>query len=1000
MRTEFYDIESLSNVFTLSNYKKEDNILDIFYIIDTETLEKDFENTDFNVINEKIKTKNPRLPKSCKINLHNLKTTKAKEYILETFGFSISDNVNNKDTMEKDFLKGKFRPICDTDKEFDEEKIPYLFGYNSFNYDDTMLAQYFDQITLNKRDGIDALTNFNAYTDVSAKEMRDFNDSLFTEEFISYMPRRLSYDKNINSKEKTYSFTRDDRYQIHQNFSRSGRHIDVARLNEKQARVPLKKLLGLLGYQILESDKLENDTTINNNKEFLDLIAYNVSDVVGLAWLFNNDIYTNNFLLKRQLLKDYPECIYEQDGNTYKPDINPKKIRRRRLTIDSPSAQIAIKILCPYGRLDDIEYVDLTYPSKEQAKALGVERFNVLEKVHDFIKENFKEQPHVIKNFEPVYKFYKSVEGKNFNDKQSYKDKYIGDDCNDDKPQFEQLPDKVNYFYPYYKKDGTPTSCFVNFSLGGIHGQECNINLFLKDYADYKLKQDVIDYCKETETDPLNIRKLKTITILDKNYEYKDLLKSGITIKAMEKMTKEERIKKCYKTFKKPTLFRKENGIYKLRDEYKFTSYGVMNHEDFKSYYPLLLVRLGALVNKNFEDDRYYNIYLQKQTLGQKQKDPKISESEKKKYKIQRSGVKLILNATSGIMNAKTDNDILKANTIISMRIIGQLFSFLIGQAQTLEGAIVPSTNTDGLYTIFDEKKNNEILKSKQEEILVDIDPERLNLISKDANNRIERDPKTDKVLSAAGSLGCYFGSTPLYNPTKPPIVDYILGEYISLSLNEKQAKNFKCGLNDKFNRKIAKDILRGSNKKFKDFELLRMFQHIVSSSRSSDRYTVSQNKITKDYTPLQLHNRVFFVKDDTEDSVYITSVYASTATPKMIEKGFQQDLQAISIISNYVDVGDIDLSSKKIKFQKISNVEEDASVLIENRDLEFLSIEDQKKISDNLDLEKYIDLAEAKFYKEWYNNQTTQSENIIPQELKQPVIEEFLNMAKDVTLP
>ena len=146
MRTEFYDIESLSNVFTLSNYKKEDNILDIFYMIDTETLEKDFENTDFNVINEKIKTKNPRLPKSCKINLHNLKTTEAKEYILETFGFSISDNVNDKDTMEKDFLKGKFRPICDTDKEFDEEKTPYLFGYNSFNYDDTMLAQYFDQI--------------------------------------------------------------------------------------------------------------------------------------------------------------------------------------------------------------------------------------------------------------------------------------------------------------------------------------------------------------------------------------------------------------------------------------------------------------------------------------------------------------------------------------------------------------------------------------------------------------------------------------------------------------------------------------------------------------------------------------------------------------------------------------------------------------------------------------------------------------------------------------
>jgi hypothetical protein len=45
------------------------------------------------------------------------------------------------------------------------------------------------------------------------------------------------------------------------------------------------------------------------------------------------------------------------------------------------------------------------------------------------------------------------------------------------------------------------------------------------------------------------------------------------------------------------------------------------------------------------------------------------------------------------------------------MRIIGQLFSWRIGQAQVIAGARVPSTNTDGLYTAdLDETTNNTIL--------------------------------------------------------------------------------------------------------------------------------------------------------------------------------------------------------------------------------------------------------------------------------------------------
>ena len=58
------------------------------------------------------------------------------------------------------------------------------------------------------------------------------------------------------------------------------------------------------------------------------------------------------------------------------------------------------------------------------------------------------------------------------------------------------------------------------------------------------------------------------------------------------------------------------------------------------------------------------------------------------------------------------------------MRIIGQIFAWRIGQAQVYEGARIPSTNTDGLFTIMDETLNNKILDEQSKHINVDIEPE------------------------------------------------------------------------------------------------------------------------------------------------------------------------------------------------------------------------------------------------------------------------------------
>ena len=105
---------------------------------------------------------------------------------------------------------------------------------------------------------------------------------------------------------------------ISKNFIMSGRQIDVAQLNERQRRVGLKRLLGMLGWQILESDKLRPGTDrLRNEDELADLIAYNVSDVVNLKELFLHPFYQGQFILKKGLLERYPDLVYEEKGSSY-----------------------------------------------------------------------------------------------------------------------------------------------------------------------------------------------------------------------------------------------------------------------------------------------------------------------------------------------------------------------------------------------------------------------------------------------------------------------------------------------------------------------------------------------------------------------------------------------------------------------------------------------------------------------------------------------------------
>ena len=84
------------------------------------------------------------------------------------------------------------------------------------------------------------------YTPAKASNLRTHNDMLFAEENRGYMPRYLTNAAVADGQGYKSQVSRIRRAML-----QSGRHIDAALFNEGQKRVALKRLLGMLGRQIL-----------------------------------------------------------------------------------------------------------------------------------------------------------------------------------------------------------------------------------------------------------------------------------------------------------------------------------------------------------------------------------------------------------------------------------------------------------------------------------------------------------------------------------------------------------------------------------------------------------------------------------------------------------------------------------------------------------------------------------------------------------------------------
>lgn len=953
MKTNFYDIESLDNVFSLCNYKDDEDIIDVYYLVDdpilisSPTLEKD--------LTEAVYKANHNF--RGKLILHNLYYPTANDHLAETFGLSDASYINNPNN--KSIYPSKFRITCDTDLDYDEDKHPYYMGYNSYNYDTTMLTMYLHEV-------YQVNNNTVHFVPTNARLMRDYNDDLFLPEFKDSMPTRLLVTRDIRTNSWTPKDYTDIRFRIRKNMLMSGRHIDVARLNEKQQRVGLKRLLGMLGHQILESSKLKPGAThINTPQEFYDLIAYNVSDVVNLKSLLHHKAYWSKLTIKRRLLKTYPELVYDRIPGQYKPDIRPEAVRKDRLTADSSSAQLATKALCPYDHLKDIPTVSFMYPSERKAKELGIPRVNVLEETKKFFYTNFP-QPELRAQFDKIYNYYKSIEGKNFNDSKFYYQDY-GKDPNYQEPlTLSKIPKDDNCIC-YFDAQGKATSCFATLSTGGVHGAEYNLLLFLDDLAKYDKAMADLDYVKTAYPDPIDCKKAKLITLPDGREEKatKFLMSGATNKKAFYKKT----------LMKQPILFIKlDDGSTKLNSRYTYTSADLTNHEDFTSYYPNLLRMLDAFYNIGLGYDRYAEIFDDKQRYGKLMKDPSLTQKEIDDYDALRNGTKLILNSASGAADAKFESSIRVNNQIISMRIIGQLFTYRIAQAQTIHGARITSTNTDGLYSVLEATLNNQILEKESSDINVEIEPEPIYLITKDTNNRLEVNAENGEILKAnGGSLACRKAPDPEKSLAHPAIIDWALSEYLLVS-----AFNYKgLSIDKDFDETIGMNILKSAKDKFEPAHLLQMYQNVIASSIGTINHIFATTHEKPDNPIIMQHyNRVFIMKDNTPDTVHLYAANARKVTPAQIKKRkenqeriIQHDEFAKTILSAYgVKMSDYG-TDKEATIKKVTGIENTWFMFIENKSLYALTDDEIWNIYNNLDLDKYLILLKNAYEENWRNH-------------------------------
>ena len=821
------------------------------------------------------------------------------------------------------------------DKEIKAKEDTY-FAYNMLSYDIQMI-DYLKRSVLGNR------------VQTTTESLRHYSDTL-----IADTARRIST--------KTY-----ERY---------GGQVDVAFLNETQIdkgrpKIGLKTLVGIKGGSIIESESNKS----GYSESIYDDILYNINDISEMKDVVFPGKMENTLKIRQNLIAMYP------------------KLSENGVTPNSTSAKFVEFIIAPDAPIEDIPVVSYMYPAKHVAERLGVPQTDILEDTKDWYIENvykevLKHNPKAAKNhlakFMSIYEFYASFRGKNWNESQRHFLQH-GIPAHT-KADRRALMAQYGTYIPMIDKYGNDSYTYENFSYGGIHGDAIykeQLDIDRARIRELKEKYGYISKIPASEKVPaalMNLIKVQSRT------QFNDFPKHlSHEIPAFFKATKmvdeivdpEDFTPFIYTRKTDKGVVRESEGLIK---RYSYTSAGFSVHQDFAGYYPMLLINMGAFYDGHGKDN-YEEVYNLRIGIKNKLKTLKFGSPEWIETNIIQEGYKLILNSASGSLDAAFDTNIRANNKAMAMRIIGQLFTWRIGQALALEGATIPSSNTDGIYVFdIDIDLNKKIVDAELEKLYVKIDPEPVFLVSKDTNNRMEMeyegiDENGDmvdfKVTSAKGaSLTSWGGAQVDKNLTHPALVDRVLTYYL-------QNKNV---LNGPVNLDLVKKGLDQYYAETDKRTFVYMASWVLRSTSGSifidDRDTVYPGTIRGWLST----DGVRLTKYGTRSS-QVSNTFKGFATmlfpdtrigdPEMIEY-----LSSLGILDKYfskaLTVKEFHRLTDDQRFyavakSKISGLRENSRLYINNASILKMTDEEIDQIYNSLNLEEYVYMI-ADFAKAWHN--------------------------------
>lgn len=621
------------------------------------------------------------------------------------------------------------------DNEIVKPKEDWYFAYNSINYDIPMI-DYLQKSMVSGR------------ARVSTEALRKYSDQVI-------------------SASKTPAVTTP--YLLY------GNHVDLAFLNETKIEhgrpiVGLKTLAGMLGGSIIESKSNKS----GHSEDIYYDILYNINDIAETKKRVFPGFLRNKFRTKMRLLEKYPH------------------LKDHGITVNNTSAKFVEFIIAPNKPIKDTPRMTLMYPAPHKAKEFGCEPFDVLEDTKDWYMEHVYKQVakhnkkaadlHLAK-FLSIYSYYDYYRNENWNESAGHMFEYgIKPKTKVDRKWGDRT---FGVILPFMDKYGNESPSYVKFSIGGIHGAEINKKQLDQDRAKIKELKEKYGYISKLPKNACS-RKLLNLIIAQSRTSYK-----GYPVRLSHEIPYFYEHTECVDEIIDPDQFspymvQKQKAIdgldnlYQedLLDRYKYTTSGKSAHQDFASYYPVLLINLGTFHDGNGRDP-YEEVKDERIMIKGQLKNLKKGSEEYEDTNQTQDGLKLVLNSASGILDGSHDTNLRANNKAMAMRIIGQLFTFRIGMALALEGATIPSSNTDGIYaTNIDFEDNKRIVEETLKGLYIAIDPEEMFLVSKDANNRME--VVDGKVSSAKGGIiGSWRGAAVDQSLSHPALVDRVLTDYL-----------------------------------------------------------------------------------------------------------------------------------------------------------------------------------------------------------------------------